>query len=67
MNKGVALASGEWINFMNAGDVFYNQRVLERIFDDKIDEQSIAYGIDIMDVDHGYDKYHVYDRGKNHY
>lgn len=32
MNKGLEMASGEWVNFMNAGDVFANPQVLDKIF-----------------------------------
>ncbi|SKB57330.1 Glycosyl transferase family 2 [Lachnospiraceae bacterium] len=32
MNAGVREASGDWINFMNAGDEFFSKDVLEKIF-----------------------------------
>ena len=31
MNKGIDLTSGDWVNFMNAGDRFYSDSVLSKI------------------------------------
>lgn len=32
MNKGIKRSTGEWVNFMNAGDVFADKEVLNSIF-----------------------------------
>lgn len=47
MNKGIDLVSGQLINFMNSGDRFYNQDVIEEIF---INHQ--YNGVDILFGDH---------------
>ncbi len=45
MNKGMLFASGEWVVFMNAGDVFCNNEVLKTIFSLDIEENTaILYG-----------------------
>lgn len=45
MNKGIELASGQWLNFMNCGDRFFSERVLESVFrnQNRLDKQ-ILYG-----------------------
>ncbi len=44
MNKGISLASGEWIIFMNAGDCFYQPETLETLFHKGNSEADLVYG-----------------------
>lgn len=53
MNKAVMSCNGKWINFMNAGDCFYNKTVLSDIFNDKAYPTSaILYG-DCVEYEYG--------------
>lgn len=44
MNKGIALATKEWVNFMNCGDRFYNSNILEKIAQNDIKQYDVIYG-----------------------
>jgi len=45
MNKGIVLASGDWIYFLNAGDFFYEDSVIQLVFSSRIDKGTgIIYG-----------------------
>lgn len=45
MNKAIDISSGKWINFMNAGDCFYDGSVLEKIFcKEKYNDIGVIYG-----------------------
>jgi len=49
MNKSIDFASGDWIIFMNAGDVFVNNNVLTTIFvDNDFVDVDILYGDTIV-------------------
>lgn len=45
MNKGIKAAKGEWLYFLNVGDSFYDNKVLEKVFSEPIsNEISFIYG-----------------------
>lgn len=46
MNKGILQASGGWLNFMNAGDTFFDENVLINVFNKKLafSKLSLIYG-----------------------
>jgi glycosyltransferase involved in cell wall biosynthesis len=43
MNKGIVKANGEYLNFMNSGDWFYENNTLEKVFN-QINDEDIVYG-----------------------
>lgn len=44
MNKGIKLAKGDWVNFMNSGDTFYSSNVLEELAYKIGEKEEIVYG-----------------------
>jgi len=56
MNKGVSLATKEWLYFMGADDMFYKNTTLEEVFLDPISDQfkliigNIKYNLKIDDI-----------------
>lgn len=44
MNKAVKLASGTWINFMNAGDTFVSKVVIRNVFQSTYEDAGVVFG-----------------------
>ncbi|MGL4364760.1 MAG: glycosyltransferase family 2 protein, partial [Bacteroidales bacterium] len=54
MNKGIDLATGEWINFMNAGDRFYENEVFDKVFSkNAFSDIDVVYGNTILEYSFG--------------
>lgn len=49
MNKGIKYANGEWIIFLNSGDLFYKNDVLRKIHSYKLNENDVIYGDTVVD------------------
>lgn len=66
MNKGVGMAKGEWLNMMNAGDIFVNNEVLEKVVQSGLmTNYSFIYSDFIVDNGKKCRKvYQSYDSGK---
>ena len=67
MNKGITIATGEWINFLNSGDSFSSPEILDKIFSNKsYNGTDIIYGnASSMDA-HGNIYYNRADQNINH-
>ncbi len=44
MNKGLKHATGDWISFINAGDKYHNNNVLQDIFTKQFENIKVIYG-----------------------
>lgn len=54
MNKGVKVAKGEWINFLNAGDWYYSCTSVENVFSQNIlPNTDVVYGYQVHSYDYG--------------
>lgn len=58
MNKAVAMAKGEWLLFMNAGDWFHGPDAIARVFESPVESVDLVYGDCLV----RYDRFSIYDK-----
>ena len=52
MNKGIKLAKGKWLNFMNAGDRYFSKNTLKELSDDEsFSDQDLVIGETLISYD----------------
>ena len=49
MNKAIKKATGKWINFMNAGDTFFNNSTIQKVMDNLDKDTDLIYGDHVCD------------------
>ena len=49
MNKGISLSKGEWIIFMNSGDIFFSKLILENISKKNLTRFDVVFGDTLID------------------
>lgn len=54
MNKGVSAATGEWVTFLNAGDIYYSIQSIEAVFSREIPSDiDVVYGYQVHSYSYG--------------
>lgn len=49
MNKGIEMATGEWMCFMNAGDRFVDNNTVSNVFSLEVEDNDVLYGDVILE------------------
>ena len=49
MNKGIKLASGDWIMFLNSGDMFFDNFVLQKLKINSLKNKEVVFGDTVVD------------------
>lgn len=57
MNKGIAAASGKWMNFMNAGDTFFDENTVHNVLLHSGGNVGVLYGDRVIEKTDGTEAY----------